>query len=899
MDKIFLIDGHSQIFRMFYAFMRHPLINSKGIDTSIEFGFTKMLLEIINREHPTHIAVAFDSHAKTFRHNVYGEYKANRPPAPEQVIESLPHIQEILNALSIKHISIEGFEADDIIGSMAKQWQSPDCEIYMVTPDKDYGQLIDKNIYQYKLPKGKETSIEVVGVDQICANYGISSPKNVIDILAIWGDSSDNVPGVKGVGEVGAKKLIGKYGSIESVFSHIEELSPKLQENLRESEQWLHTSKYLVTIKTDIELPITKDSIVYNLPSKEAVDTLFSKFEFNSLKKMILQYSNEKNDINDIRIDEFVPDFPEDTIEIPQVQKSDIEEFISIVESEKEFALLHLDDASFVISTTGKYIVLDSKLSSNEIARVATIIEDPNISKVGYNLKEIIKELYKSYKLSLKGKIYDVGIMHYVVNPEVSHNLDFIIKEAFHIDIESINQENSSNQYVQLDIFSTSEEFRDCDVLQKKIAIKASLSLRLKESLINRLTDEPQVYPNIEMPLISVLSQMELTGVRIDKEQLNTYSKGLGEELKSIEADIQKMANSPALNISSPKQIGELLYDQLKIAPEVKRSIKGNYPTDEQTLRSFKDRHPIIEKILEFRNLKKLLSTYIEPLPELIDPHSGKIHTTFNQALTSTGRLSSANPNLQNIPIRTERGREIRKAFIPSDPDGYIVSADYSQIELRLMAHLSNDKELINAFISGEDIHSSTAAKLFGLMPNTVTKEQRRIAKTVNFGIIYGISSFGLAERLEMGVREAKEFIDSYFKTYPSVKEYIANTIEFAKSNGYVKTLYGRRRYFSDINSRNPIVRKSNERNAINAPLQGSAADIIKIAMVNIAHRFEKEKIKSKMILQVHDELVFDVVKEELNLVQQIAQEEMNNVIKLSVPLIAECGYGKNWLEAH
>ena len=938
MNKVFLIDGHAQIFRMYYAFMRHPLINSKGIDTSILYGFTKMLLELRGKENPTHIAVAFDLHADTFRHKVYKEYKANRPPAPELVVDALEPLKEILAALRIPAIGMEGFEADDVIGSMAKQWASDSCDVYMVTPDKDYGQLIDSHIFQYKFAKGSSTEPEIIDREKICAYYGISSPESVIDILTIWGDASDNIPGVKGIGEVGAKKLIGTYGSLDNLMSHLQELPAKQQEKIRESSSYLDMSRFLVTIKTDIDLPVTLDQIKVCGADASAVDRVFSKYEFTSLKKMITDYApdNSGGGSDDFPSDDLPEgDLPEDDIKpagnyfnsyvpdenaitepvaIPSVRFAEFSELSHTARKNGKVALF----ADLAAGWNGKVflgvpdsgstrqkprgLVWKGKVDGN----VISLLGDTSVAKTGCNLKETLRNIVNATEKGKeefldgfsKSTLYDIELIHYLINPEVSHSAGFILKQMFGIDASILYSGESVPQ--EMDLFSQAEE--EDPAREEAFAKECILYIYLKDKLmeeLSKVSPEGNIYQKIEMPLIGTLAKMEFAGVKIDTAQLKDYSKALTSQMNEIELKAKALAGDSQINLSSPKQVGELLFEKLKISSDIKKTPKGSYPTDEQTLRSFASAHPIVEDILEYRNFKKLLSTYIDALPVMISPADGKLHTTFNQALTATGRLSSNNPNLQNIPIRTERGREIRKAFVPSFEDGFIVSADYSQIELRLMAHFSGDEHLIDAFNSGEDVHRATAARLFGVSSRDVSDDMRRKAKTVNFGIIYGISSFGLAERMGIGVGEAKTFIENYFKMYPGVSSYIADTVEKAHGRGFVETLYGRRRYLKDINSRNANVRKFNERNAVNAPLQGSAADIIKIAMANISQRLEKERLKSKMILQVHDELVFDVHPLEKDIVMEIARAEMETVAKLKVKLIAECGYGKNWLEAH
>ncbi len=937
MDKIFLIDGHAQIFRMYYAFMRRPMINSKGTDTSILFGFTKMLLELIAKEQPTHLAVAFDPPAKTFRHEAFPEYKANRSAAPELVKEALEPLQEILAAFNIPVVMIPGFEADDVIGSMATQWQDSSRNIYMVTPDKDYGQLVTGNIFQYKPAKGGN-DIEIIGKEQICEHYGICEPQQVIDILTIWGDASDNVPGVRGIGEVGAKKLVGKYGSIENIIAHSNELSAKQQEAIKEAENQILMSRFLVTIKTDIELPLNLDSIKLKPLDYNSVYGIFNKFEFNSLRKMLPQ-PKENNPASTTQLSAATADYTQvtdsidgqTTAQLPKIEETTLEVLLGYAAKSGKMAMQFTEEQSLILASysnapsgnTQESSMANDLIYTTVIAdlqrlktenqscfkQLEAILEESSIIKTGYGFKQYIKVLQNHgidmNRALANGKlcgVNDIEIMHYLVNPERSHKTDTLIKTYLQIDMSALPQEEQQQevQAESFDLFSAPIE-PSATAPGKTETLQCALLLPLQEKVLAELEKASQLelYNNIEMPLIAVLSSMEQQGVTIDTEHLKRYSGELTKELAQIEQEVREIAQDPLLNLSSPRQIGILLFEKLNLNPKAKKSSRGNYPTDEETLTELLNSHPAVAKILEFRALKKLLSTYIDSFPTLISKHTGKLHTTFNQAITATGRLSSANPNLQNIPVRTERGKEIRKAFIPSSPDGFIVSADYSQIELRLMAHLSGDKDLIDAFNRGKDIHTATAAKIFKVTEDEVTKEQRRRAKVANFGIIYGISVFGLSQRLGMNRTDSKQLIDEYFKSYPGVKEYMNNMIEKGKANGYVETIYGRRRFLPDINSRNAVVRSFNERNAINAPLQGSAADIIKVAMINIYERLNKEKLASKMVLQVHDELVFDVVAQENQQIMQLVKEEMEKVIKLNIPLIADCNSGKNWLEAH
>lgn len=926
MKKIFLIDGHAQIFRMYYAFMRRPMVNSKGVDTSILFGFTKMLLELVAKEQPTHLAVAFDPPAKTFRHEAYPEYKANRSAAPELVKQALEPLQEILAAFGIPVVMMPGYEADDVIGSMASQWESRQSHIFMVTPDKDYGQLVTDNIFQYKPAKGGN-ELEVLGKEQICANYGVCSPEQVIDILTIWGDASDNVPGVKGIGEVGAKKLVGKYGSISGIQSHLDELPPKQRDSFIQAGEQLEMSRFLITIKKDIELPLGVDDIVLAPFNYQEILKIFNKYEFNSLRKLLPVPLEE---LRSMEVSASKEDGQERGGAVQQIkykyEDTTLDELLPVVERERMVSVAITSSGMLLISAykngvgahDGKLLTSvagnieeifgreDDALSAN----LKRILEDKNIFKVGYGFKECIKKLKRCgvdlNSHSLKGLLENVGdlsIMHYLINPERSHKEDMLIRSYLSADIDAECEEASGDGPVdgfEPDLFSvtTEEPVVEPQTRDKRVC---ALMLPLYEKVLQALEDagQKELYLKLEMPLIGVLGSMECEGVKIDTAHLKEYSKQLTSQMNAIESQVREMAGDDSVNLSSPKQIGVLLYEKLKLNPKVKKSSKGNYPTDEETLNELSGLHPIISLILDYRALKKLLSTYIDNLPELIDKVTGKIHTTFNQTITATGRLSSTNPNLQNIPIRSERGKEIRKAFVPSYPDGSIVSADYSQIELRLMAHMSGDRDLIDAFNRGMDIHTATAAKVFGVPEEEVSREQRSRAKVANFGIIYGISAFGLSQRLGMGRADSKALIEEYFRNYPNVRKYMDDMIAKARETGYVETICHRRRYLPDINSRNAAVRGFNERNAINAPLQGSAADIIKIAMINVHKRLKTDNFASRMVLQVHDELVFDVVPGEEERLEKMVKEEMESVFELSVPLIVECNGGKNWLEAH
>ena len=879
------------------------MVNSKGEDTSILYGFTKMLLELISKEHPTHIAVAFDPPAKTFRHEAFPEYKANRSAAPELVKAALEPLQEILAALNIPVVMMPGYEADDVIGSMATQWEGEDTQIYMVTPDKDYGQLISPNIFQYKPGKGGN-EVEIIGKKEVCENYGICEPEQVIDILTIWGDSSDNVPGIRGIGEVGAKKLIARYGSLDGVIEHVAELPQKQQDSINSSLEQIKMSRFLVTIKTDIQLPLGLDDVTFKGADAQEIAKVFDRYEFNSLRKLMPEgmiASGASVAAPSVACEE-------SAATIPAVREITAQEFVKTASTTSEIALYNFNEKGIVVGCNETFAVV----ATNQFEELEDIFENPAISKTGYNFKQFYKDLWNK-GISLKGEINDLELMHYIINPERSHKEDILFKSYLGIDITQLAPQEDTPA-VENDLFTAPAEpdlfsmFDDPAATAATISAdeariagtKCALLVKLRAKLEDELTSAGQIklYREIEAPLIEVLANMEYTGVKLDTAQLKEYSNLLGGELAQIEAQAIELAGE-SINLSSPKQVGILLYEKLQLNPKVKKSAKGSYPTDEETLNEMLNLHPIVGKILEYRGIKKLISTYTDALPGLINPATRKIHTTFNQSLTATGRLSSTNPNLQNIPIRTQRGREIRKAFIPSAPDGFIVSADYSQIELRLMAHMSGDPHLIEAFNRGMDIHTATAAKVFKVTEDEVTKEQRSQAKTANFGIIYGISAFGLSQRLGMSRTDSKNLIEEYFRSYPKVKEYMNNMIAMAKEKGYVETIYGRKRFLPDINSRNAVVRSFSERNAINAPLQGSAADIIKVAMTNVYRRLQEERLQSKMVLQVHDELVFDVIASEVEQICAIVTQEMENVIKLSIPLVAECDKGANWLQAH
>ena len=885
MDKtLFLIDGHSLIFKMYYAFLRHPMINSKGADMSILFGFTKYILELIEKEKPSHLAIAFDPPGGTFRHEMFPDYKGTRSETPQLVIDALEPLCELCKAMCIPVLMVKGFEADDVIGSMAKRAEKEGFTVYMVTPDKDYGQLISEKILQYKPGKAGGEN-EIIDKAKVCEKYGIQKPEQVVEILTICGDTSDNVPGVKGVGEVGAGKLISKFGTVEEIYSNLEKLTPKQKEAFENARDHIRMSHDLVTIRTDIQLDVTAQDMEVSCSYDPKVADLFEKYEFGSLRKYLGNVQ---------------PTSPKEEKHLIYKEVSPAELCRKAIENRKCAIVTEGDgpgifsDISRIVAATGTGT--ECIVAEGNIEDFASMLASEDTVKYGYDLKTQ-KDLLLNNGTDICGKLMDIELMHYLINPEKSHKIEILARTYLEINLEEGSRQEQEPQTLSL-FDEAPEEEAGTDRYPEVAA-----TYLLGEKIWNELkeTDLQKLYDTMEEPLMKVLSKMEAEGVKIDLAQLRRYASGLAAEMNEIQERVREMAEDPNLNILSPKQIGVLLFEKLKLDPKIKpkSGVRYSYPTDEDTLSTLADKHPIINEILEYRGVKKLLSTYIEPFPNYVSPVTGKVHTTFNQALTATGRLSSSKPNLQNIPIRTERGKEIRKAFVPSRPDGLIVSADYSQIELRIMAHLSCDTHLIEAFRNGQDVHAITAAKIFGISPEEVTSDQRRIAKTANFGIMYGISAFGLAQRLHIGRAEAKKIIDDYFANFPAISAYINDTVAAARETGYVETLFGRRRYLPDIDSRNATVRALAERNAINAPIQGTSADIIKLAMVNVDRRIAAEGLKSRMVLQIHDELVFDAVADEVARLEQIVREEMENVITLSVPLTVECNHGNNWLEAH
>ncbi len=882
-NRLFLIDGHALIFKMYYAFLRRPMINSKGADMSVLFGFTKYILELIEREKPTHMAIAFDPPGKTFRHELYSEYKANRDATPQLVIDSLEPLTELCGAMNIPVLMEKGYEADDMIGTVSKLAEKEGFKVYMVTPDKDYGQLVSDMVLQYKQGKSGSNP-EILDSKAICSKYGISDPLQVVEMLTICGDTSDNVPGVKGVGEVGAGKLISRYGTVDNIYLHIDELSPKQKEAFISARDHIGLSHELVTIRTDIPVNIDFADMVMDTEYSPQLADLFNKYEFDSLKRYIGKFANVKKDTSSVEV---VKTGPEELTRLAMLTGK-----CSIIAESSSDSIFSVPEKV----TAGVFHDGTNHVAEGSADDFAGLIGNEKIDKFGYDLKRQRNQLISGGH-EMKGRLMDIELMHYLINPEKSHKLDILAKSYLGITMGGTDEKTGTP--VQATLFDTVSEASGTRDRCAEAAVIMLLGPKIIEEMDNMSVTD--LFMKMEEPLIRVLGRMERQGVRVDMSQLEKYAMSLSKELSDIQEDIREMADEPDLNIMSPKQIGALLFEKLKLDPKIKgkTGVKYAYPTDEETLLGLSGKHPVINRILEYRAVKKLLSTYIEPFHNFISPVTGKIHTTFNQSLTATGRLSSSKPNLQNIPIRTERGKEIRKAFVSERKDGLIISADYSQIELRIMAHLSCDKHLTEAFRHGLDVHAMTASKIFGTEIGEVTPEQRRIAKTANFGIMYGISAFGLAQRLRISRSDAKKIIDDYYANFPAISSYISDIIASAKEKGYVETLFGRRRYLPDITSHNATVRALAERNAINAPIQGTAADIIKLAMIRLDRKMSEAGVKSRMALQIHDELLFDAYQDEVDDLSHIIKQEMENVITLSIPLTVECNYGKNWLEAH
>jgi DNA polymerase-1 len=920
--KLFLIDAYALIYRSYYAFIKNPRINSKGMNTSAIYGFVNSLEDVLKRENPTHIAVGFDPSGPTFRHEAYEQYKAQREETPEDIRRSVPIIKEIIEAYNIPILEVPRFEADDVIGTIAKEAEKEGFDVFMMTPDKDYGQLVSDHIFIYRPKFGG--GYETMGVTEVLEKFSIKAVNQVIDILGLMGDASDNIPGCPGVGEKTAVKLLDEYGSIDNLLENTKNIKGVLKTKIETNAEQIRFSKFLATIITDVPITFNKEKCKLHDPNEEKLTEIFAELEFRSF----LNKKAPETNIAPKNIPQQGNLFAEFELQNEIVTNntsladlSTTPHSYSIASNENEYialATLLSKQKSFAFDTetdginplTANLVGLSFAIKPNEawyvpipsdrkeadkiIAHFSPTLQDKNILKIGQNIKFDILVLRK-YGIKVAGALFDTMIAHYLLNPELHHGMDYLAETYLKyktIHIEELIGSKGKNQLTMRSVpIKQIAEYaaEDADVTLK---LKNIFELELKKQNIESL------FYDMEMPLVYVLADMEEAGVMLDTEALKQSSVTLTEELIKLEKEIFELAGTE-FNINSTKQVGEILFNQLKIDEKAKKTKTGIYSTSEDILEKLRSKHPIIGKILDYRMIKKLLSTYIDALPLLINSKTLKIHTSYNQTVTSTGRLSSANPNLQNIPIREELGREIRKAFIPDNDECIFFSADYSQIELRIMAHLSGDEHMIQAFCSGEDIHAATAAKIYNTPINEVTKDMRRKAKTANFGIIYGISVFGLADRLSIPRYEAKELIDGYFQNYPKVKEYMDESIKIAKEKGYVETIFKRKRFLPDINSGNATVRGYAERNAINAPIQGSAADIIKMAMINIHRRFTDNNLKSKMIIQVHDELNFNVYKDEEAVVKQIVIDEMENIIKLQVPLIADYGEGKNWLEAH
>ena len=920
MAKLFLIDAYALIYRSYYAFIKSPRINSKGLNTSAVMGFCNTLNEVLTKEKPTHIGVAFD-HGKTFRHDAFPEYKAQREETPEDIKLSVPLIKQVLEAMHIPILQVDGFEADDIIGTIATRFGADGIDTFMLTPDKDYGQLIGPNVFMYRPRHGG--GYEILGEKEVGEKYGIPTPAQVIDLLALMGDSADNFPGCPGVGEKTAAKLINQFGSIDNMLQHTDEIKGKLREKVENAVEDIKMSKFLATIRTDVPMQLDLDELKVEQPDETKLRAIFEELEFKTLINKFLNKGESKPKTDNNQLDLFAENTTNESDEPKNAKFESIkttQHEYKLVENEEELRQLcdffiTKESVSIDTETTStdaisaelvglsfsveekKAFYVSVPANYEEALKIVQIFrplyESDKIMKIGQNIKYDYEVLTR-YGVTLQGKMFDTMIAHYLIQPELHHNMDYMAETLLGyqtIHIEELLGPKGKKQKNMRDLSPTD--------IYEYAAEDADITLRLKNVLEPRLKElgVEELFWNIEMPLVRVLADMELNGVCLDTEALQDTSKIFTERMKQYEQEIYKEAGEE-FNISSPKQVGDILFGKLQIMDKPKKTKTGQYVTSEEVLQSLESKSPIVRNILNYRGMKKLLSTYIDALPKLINPRTGHIHTSFNQALTATGRLSSSDPNLQNIPVRTDDGKEIRKCFIPEEGCLFF-SADYSQIELRIMAHLSEDENMMEAFREGHDIHRATAAKIWHVDIDKVTDAQRKKAKQANFGIIYGITTYGLAQRMDIPNSEAKELIEGYFRTFPKVQAYMEHAKEEARAKGYAETLFHRRRYLADINSRNATVRGFAERNAINAPIQGTEADIIKVAMVRIWERFKKEGIRSKMILQVHDELNFSIFPEEREQVERIVIEEMQNAYPLNVPLTADAGWGKNWLEAH
>lgn len=917
--KLFLLDGMALVYRAFFAFSQNPRVTSYGLNTSAVFGFTNTLMDILQREKPTHIAVVFDTDKPTERHIEFTDYKAHRQEMPEDLSLSFPYIFRVIEGFNIPIITLDGYEADDLIGTLAKQAEKEGFTTYMMTPDKDFGQLVTDKIKIFK-PGFRGGEYEILGPDEVCKRWGISNVDQVRDILGLMGDAVDNIPGIPGVGEKTAMKFIQEYGSLEGLLERTAELKGKMKEKVEENAELARLSKKLATIFTDSPITLDEPALRVEEPNAEALKALFDELEFRALTRKLFSQPEQQPGIQpDGQMNLFATDDKPQETHFKTIQNTPHDyKLITDDSAVKELIAQLLNEKAVCFDTeTTSLNPLDAKLvgvalsckahqgwyihfpeNENEAAARAELLrpllESGQVLKVAQNLKYDYAVML-NYGIEIKAPCFDTMLAHYVIEPDQRHGMDLLAQNLLGylpVSITELIGKKGGKQGNMRDV--------DLETVKEYAAEDADITLQLKEKLdpVIDQTESRRVFDEIEMPLVPVLAQMERAGVRIDSDFLNTYSNELGEDARIIEATIYEMAGEK-FNIASPKQLGEVLFDKMKLEPKPKKTKTGQYSTNEESLELLRNVHPIAAAILDIREIQKLKSTYVDALPQLVHPRTGRVHTSFNQAVAATGRLSSTNPNLQNIPIRTEKGREIRKAFIARDDKHILLSADYSQIELRIIAAISHEQAMIEDFRQGHDIHSATAAKVFGVALAEVDKEMRRKAKMVNFGIIYGISAFGLSQRLGIPRKEADQIITEYFRQYPGIKKYMNDTIDSARHRGFVTTLMGRRRYLRDINSANQTVRGFAERNAINAPIQGSAADMIKIAMIRIHRRLREEKLSSVLTLQVHDELLFDVHRPELEQVKDLVTHEMENAMPLEVPIVVESGTGNNWLEAH
>src|SRR6056297_255234 len=914
--KLFLLDAYALIYRSYFAFIKNPRVNSKGMNTSAAFGFMNVLTELLNKENPDHVAVVFDVSAPTFRHEMYKEYKANREEMPEELRSNIPYIRDLIKAMNIPIIEQKGYEADDVIGTLAKSAEKEGFEVYMVTPDKDFAQLVSKKIFMYK-PARAGNVAEIIGVEEVKEKFRVREPGQVIDVMALWGDSSDNIPGAPGIGEKTAKKLIGQYGSVEELYAHIDELKGKQKEKLIENKDQVMLSKKLVTINTEVPIEQDYSDLERKEINEEALEKIFNELEFRNLKKRLMPDRAAQNDTQGSLFDMSETKVETDDFENIQTVETDYKLIITKKETE-EFAELLSQQTAFCFDTettsaeplkanlvgmsfswkkgSAYYVsIKGNELKENEIVNLfKPILEDDSKNIIAQNAKYDMLVM-RQFDIYLGHNLFDTMIAHYLIQPELPHNIDSIAERYLNykkVTTESLIGKKGKGQMSMGQLNPEKVKDYACEDADITWQLKPLLEKQLKDFKLDRLFNE------VEMPLVHVLADMEYYGVTIDSNALKNIAAQLRNELIALEQKIHEYAGME-FNIASPKQLGEVLFEKLKITDKPKRTKTKQYATGEDVLEKLADKHEIVPAILEFRGLSKLLNTYVEALPKLVNDKTGRIHTSYNQAVTRTGRLSSTNPNLQNIPIRDEKGKIIRKAFIPRDDEHVLLAADYSQIELRIMAHLSHDEAMLESFKNDEDIHLSTAAKLFKLKPEDVTREQRGQAKGVNFGIIYGISAFGLSQNTGMSNKDAKQLIDNYFETYPNVKAFMDKSIATAREKGYAETLMGRKRFLPDINSNNRTVRSAAERNAINAPIQGSSADMIKVAMVRINRALKEKQLKSRMIMQVHDEVIVDTHKNEVDEVKSIVLEAMKNAISLKVKMKVDLNTGNDWLEAH